>query len=244
MTLSLLFIPRNRKVDFDVEIIIEELLNVPLISGLYYVKWKLKHGSKSNKMTHRAPVKDHSVRWQYKLQDRVQLVIGKDNFLLPCALSLSIKQELNGGKEINNIGRLKINLSEYVGSTVITRHYLLQESKINSTLKKTQIYSGLTGIISDRDVEDDEVSIVGLSFNFEEHYLVKSRSTSSLRSAYYAQANHTTPITSSLAANNFLLSVGGKSSTDVIEEIFKGNDPNNVKDDDMRNSAIIPESLK
>ncbi|CAJ0842616.1 9985_t:CDS:2 [Entrophospora sp. SA101] len=191
MTLSLLFIPRNRKVDFDVEIIIEELLNVPLISGLYYVKWKLKHGSKSNKMTHRAPVKDHSVRWQYKLQDRVQLVIGKDNFLLPCALSLSIKQELNGGKEINNIGRLKINLSEYVGPS----------------LKKTQIYSGLTGIISDRDVEDDEVSIVGLSFNFEEHYLVKSRSTSSLRSAYYAQANHTTPITSSLAANNFLLSV-------------------------------------
>ena len=47
------------------------------------------------------------------------------------------------------------------------------------------------------------------------------------RSSYYAHANHITPVTSSLAANNFLHNVGGKSPTDVIEEIFMGNKDNN-----------------
>ncbi|CAJ0903444.1 14205_t:CDS:2 [Entrophospora sp. SA101] len=181
---------------------------------------------------------DHSVRWQHKIQDSVQLVIGKDNFLLPCELHLSIKQELNGGKEISNIGRLKINLSEYVGSTIITRHFLLRESKVNSTLKnlfyfrpplkKTQIFNGIAGMISGHnEQQDDERSKVGLN---TAHYMTKSKSISSLRSAYYAQANHTTPITSSLATNHFLLNIDSKSPIDVIEEIFMGNDPNNEVD--------------
>nr|CAG8583241.1 13523_t:CDS:2 [Entrophospora candida] len=209
MSLPLLFIPRNRKVDFDIEITIEELLNVPLITGLYYVKWKFKQG-------------------RYKIRNSVQLVIGKDNFLLPCELHLSIKQVLNGGKEVSNIGRLKINLSEYVGFTIITRHYLLHESKINSTLKKTQIFNGIAGMISDHnEQQDDERSKVGLN---TARYMTKSKSISSLRSSYYAQANHTTPIISSFAANNFLLNFDGKSSIDVIEEIFMENDPNNDVD--------------
>ncbi|CAJ0756002.1 3623_t:CDS:2, partial [Entrophospora sp. SA101] len=159
-----------------------------------------------------APIKDHSVRWQYKIRNSVQLVIGKDNFLLPCELHLSIKQELNGGKEVSNIGRLKINLSEYVGPP----------------LKKTQIFNGIAGMISDHnEQQDDERSKVGLN---TAHYMTKSKSISSLRSAYYAQANHTTPIISSFAANNFLLNFDGKSSIDVIEEIFMGNDPNNDVD--------------
>ncbi|CAJ0650939.1 1895_t:CDS:2 [Entrophospora sp. SA101] len=191
MPLPLLFIPKNRKANFDIEITIEELLNVPSITGLYYVKWKFKH-----------------------------------------------RGELNGGKEISNIGRLKINLSEYVGSTIITRHFLLRESKVNSTLKnlfyfrpplkKTQIFNGIAGMISGHnEQQDDERSKVGLN---TAHYITKSKSTSSLRSAYYAQANHTTPITSSLATNHFLLNIDSKSPIDVIEEIFMGNDPNNEVD--------------
>ncbi|CAJ0759687.1 8213_t:CDS:2, partial [Entrophospora sp. SA101] len=78
--------------------------------------------------------------------------------------------ELNGGKEVSNIGRLKINLSEYVGFHIITRHYLLHESKINSTLKKTfgefsykvpplkktQIFNGIAGMISDHNEQQDD----------------------------------------------------------------------------------------
>ncbi|PKC61632.1 hypothetical protein RhiirA1_348549 [Rhizophagus irregularis] len=132
MSLSSFVIPRNRKVQFELEILIEELANVPLVAGLYYIKWKLKNGKKTNGITERALIKYHSIVWRYKLHNSVQIVIGKDGVLVPCELSI---KELNGGKEVNNIGKLLLNLSEYVGLNSMTRRYLLQDSKINSTLK-------------------------------------------------------------------------------------------------------------
>lgn len=53
MSLSSFVIPRNRKVQFELEILIEELANVPLVAGLYYIKWKLKNGKKTNGITER-----------------------------------------------------------------------------------------------------------------------------------------------------------------------------------------------
>lgn len=52
-SLSLLFIPRNRKVEFEIEVIIHELTNVPLVTGLYYVKWKLKNSEMPQGLTDR-----------------------------------------------------------------------------------------------------------------------------------------------------------------------------------------------
>ena len=52
-SLSLLLVPRNRKVEFEVEVLIQELANVPLVTGLYYVKWRLQNGEKPNGMTSR-----------------------------------------------------------------------------------------------------------------------------------------------------------------------------------------------
>ena len=40
----------------------------------------------------RAPIKDHSIIWNYKLENFVQIVIGKDGVLMPCELNLKIKQ--------------------------------------------------------------------------------------------------------------------------------------------------------
>ncbi|CAG8471596.1 hypothetical protein C2G38_2206261 [Gigaspora rosea] len=44
-------------------------------------------------------IKNHSVIWDYKLLNSTKLIIGKDRYLMPCELCLSIKQELNGGKK-------------------------------------------------------------------------------------------------------------------------------------------------
>ncbi|CAG8545359.1 945_t:CDS:2 [Funneliformis caledonium] len=242
-SLSLFFVPRNKKVHFEIDILIQELINVPLVSGSYYIKWKLKNGERTNSMTERAPIKHRSIAWNYKLQNSVQIIIGKDGVLMPCELSIKVKQELNGGKEVNNIGKLLLNLSEYVGLNSVTQRYLLQDSKINSTLKltinmkqtsgkvgfkvpsikKPQIFGGIAGIITERtERQDDTRSLRGLRPNFGQHCMARSRSNTSLRSAYYSQANQTTPTTSSLVANSFLRKVGGESSTDVVEDIFMG----------------------
>ncbi|RIA92967.1 N-terminal C2 in EEIG1 and EHBP1 proteins-domain-containing protein [Glomus cerebriforme] len=242
MSLSSLVIPRNRKVQFELEILIQELVNVPLVTGLYYIKWKLKNGKKTNGMTERAPIKYHSIAWNYKLHNSVQIIIGKDGVLMPCELIIKVKQELSGGKEVNNIGRLLLNLSEYVGLNTMTRRYLLQDSKINSTLKltinmkqtfgnvvfkvpplkKTQIFGGIAGIISERTERQDDERSLQFGPNLGIHYMARSRSATSLRSAYYSQATQVRPTTSSLVANSFLRKVGDKSPTDVIDKIFMG----------------------
>lgn len=45
MPFSRLFISKSRKIDFELTILIQDLTNVPLVSGLYYVKWKLKNAT-------------------------------------------------------------------------------------------------------------------------------------------------------------------------------------------------------
>ncbi len=52
-SLSLLLVPKNRKIEFEIEVLIQELTNVPLVTGLYYVKWRLKNGEKPNGLTNR-----------------------------------------------------------------------------------------------------------------------------------------------------------------------------------------------
>ena len=44
-------------------------------------------------------------------------------------------QEVNGGKKPESIGRVTVDLAEYTGSKFSTRLYLLQQSKMNSSLK-------------------------------------------------------------------------------------------------------------
>ncbi|CAI2179434.1 10266_t:CDS:2, partial [Funneliformis geosporum] len=213
-SLSLFFVPRNRKIHFEIDILIQELINVPLVAGSYYIKWKLKNGERTNNMTERAPIKHRSIAWNYKLQNSVQIIIGKDGVLMPCELSIKVKQELNGRKEVNNIGILLLNLSEYVGLNSVTQ---------SPPIKKPQIFGGIAGIITEHtERQDDNRSLRGLKPNFGQNYMARSRSNTSLRSAYYSQAIQTTPTTSSLVANSFLRKVGDESSTDVVEDIFMG----------------------
>lgn len=40
----------------------------------------------------RALIKYHSIVWRYKLHNSVQIIIGKDGVLVPCELSIKVKQ--------------------------------------------------------------------------------------------------------------------------------------------------------
>ncbi|CAO3693807.1 unnamed protein product [Rhizopus stolonifer] len=129
---SQLFVSKNRKVNFEIAIIIRDLVNVPLVSGYYYVNWKLKHTSHPAGSTPSVHIKDHQVSWNYPINTMTKLVIDKHQMLHDCELKLEVYQK--GGKEI---GSLNINLSEYAGSGVVTERYLLQDCKFNSTIKLT-----------------------------------------------------------------------------------------------------------
>jgi len=135
IVLTRLLVPKSRKVDFEVNVFIHDITNVPLVSGVYYVKWKLKYSSSERGFTQKAPIRDHTVQWSFLFQSIAELVVGKDGVLLPFELRLDVIQELHGGRDTHIIGNLVLNLSEYVGNDAKSRRYLLQDSKVNSMLK-------------------------------------------------------------------------------------------------------------
>lgn len=157
MPLSRLFVSKSRKIDFELTLLIQDLTNVPLVSGLYFVKWKLKNTVHTNGSTvrfvlsllskrknslyltlsvHRAPIRDYCIFWGHPISTMANLVISKQHVLGPCELRLDVYQELGGySKDATPIGSLTINLSEYAGSGLTTRRYLLDDCKFNSTIK-------------------------------------------------------------------------------------------------------------
>ncbi|KAI8997531.1 N-terminal C2 in EEIG1 and EHBP1 proteins-domain-containing protein [Pilobolus umbonatus] len=172
MALSRLFISKNRKVDFEVTLQVEDLTNVPLVSGLYYVKWRLKNTDHTSGSTSSQPIRDHSIIWGHRIITKAHLIISKHHVLGSCEFKMDVYQELGGHKDAIPIGGLTINLSEYANSGYITRRYLLNDCKFNSTvklsikmdqmsttsteyitppLKKQQIFADIPSMITDRN---------------------------------------------------------------------------------------------
>ncbi|KAJ1735770.1 hypothetical protein LPJ61_000367 [Coemansia biformis] len=141
MALQNLFVPRARMAAFDVALRIEDLNNVPPLSGLFYAKWKCQAHSGSSP---RVPVVNREVRWAHPVEQRVDVPVGKDGLLAPCELRISIRQEVYSHMRAK-VGALTINLSEYARLAASSRRYFLQECKLNCTLKLSITVSQVGG---------------------------------------------------------------------------------------------------
>ncbi|RUS17775.1 hypothetical protein BC938DRAFT_476164, partial [Jimgerdemannia flammicorona] len=92
MHLTHIFVPKNRRVDFELHIRVHDLTSIPLVTGFYSIKWRLKHASVTYGATNRAPIKNHAVQWDVNFDSIVHLVIGKDGLLQPCELRVDVIQ--------------------------------------------------------------------------------------------------------------------------------------------------------
>jgi hypothetical protein len=117
---------------------------VPLVSGTSYIKWHLPSSisAEHRGQTDKSLIKEHKVSWDYVRSIPVRLTIDKNNNLQECLIHFEILQDYNSGArgEKITLGYITLNLAEYVeesedGEEGVTRRYLMQESKINSTLK-------------------------------------------------------------------------------------------------------------
>ena len=154
------FVPKSRRTKFELTLRILDLNNVPLVSGQSVVKWHLpaSQAAEHRGRTNKVPIKDHRVNYEYEKTVPLRLTVGKDGMLQESLIHLEILQEYSatGRNERILLGKVKLNLAEYVdsgealspasppkkdqsgaeeGADGITRRYLLQEAKINSTLK-------------------------------------------------------------------------------------------------------------
>lgn len=149
--MSSAFVSKSRRVRFEVTLRIVDLNNVPLVSGTSIVKWHLpastaaEHRGRTNK----CPIKDHRVQYDYEKTTQVRLTVGKGGMLHECSVLFEVVQEYSAGGRGERIvlGQVKLNLAEYCDNSElqsptspdaekgIVRRYLMQDSKINSTLK-------------------------------------------------------------------------------------------------------------
>ena len=123
---------------------ITDLNNVPLVSGTSYVKWHLPSSTSAEHRgrTSKSVIKEHKVAWEYEKTLPVRLTVDRNGILQESDVHFEVLQEYSSTARGERIvlGNVKLNLAEYVdcaeeGEEGVTRRYLMQESKINSTLK-------------------------------------------------------------------------------------------------------------
>lgn len=204
------------------------------------MKWHLPHSTAAEHRgrTEKRPIKDHKVFYDYDIKLPVRLTVDKNGMLQESYVELEVVQEYAGGGrgERITLGHVKLNLAEYVEQSEfpgaegdepgVTRRYLMQDSKINSTLKlsiymrqvegdknfvapplKTaQVFSGIAGIVSGEQGESEEAGATP-SLN------VGSREAGELQDMYRR----------SLAAY-WSAQPGELKADECIEDIFAGGD--------------------
>lgn len=161
------------------------------MSGKSFVKWHLSHSAAAHHRgrTESSPVKDHKIIYNYQQTLPVRLTMDKSGMLQESCIEFEVMHEYGGSGRGDRItlGHVKLNLAEYVEQSElaaddddapgITRRYLMQDSKINSTLKlgiymrqtegdknfiapalKTaQVFSGIAGIMAGEQAELEDV---------------------------------------------------------------------------------------
>lgn len=149
------FVSKSRKTRFDLCLRIIDLNNVPLVTGTSFIKWHLPSSTAAEHRgrTHKCAIRDHRVAYEYEKRLPVRLTAGKDGMLQECPIEFEVLQEYSarGRGEKIELGRVRLNLAEYVDASDptspgpaprdenaedgVVRRYLMQDSKINSTLK-------------------------------------------------------------------------------------------------------------
>ena len=137
------------------------------MTGISFAKWHLPHSTAAehNGKTHKAAIKDHKVAWDYEKVVQVRMTVDKNGMLQNTEIQLEVVQEYHSGPKAEKIilGYVKLNLAEYVdptweGEEPIVRRYLMQASKINSTLKVSIIDAGAQHPLSSLGFYSDEAT--------------------------------------------------------------------------------------
>ncbi|KAJ5654357.1 hypothetical protein N7490_001360 [Penicillium lividum] len=138
------FVPKNRRPRFELVLRIIDINNVPLGNGTAWVKWRLPSSSgatESQGHTEKAPLADHRASWSYEKKSLVRITIDRNSMLQECDINFEVIQEFHSSpsNEKNVLGKIKLNLSEYVDKADddegVVRRYLMFDSKVNSTVK-------------------------------------------------------------------------------------------------------------
>ena len=204
---------------------IHELSSIPLVTGQVFVKWHILHSSSGEcrGKTDRASIIDHKAGWSdYQRECTFKVGIGRNGVLQERILILEVWVEMN--RDRFRIGNVAVNLSEYASVKSETRRYLLQESKMNSTvkvtiqvshvegqreyttppLKKAQMFHGITNLLA----ENKDLPQISRGIEqYNSKHTIHSPTQEIYRRTFSAQ---------------WRLQAGELLPGEVVEDIFKG----------------------
>lgn len=140
---------------------------MPLVSGTSYIKWHLPSSTSAEHRgrTQKCPIKEHKVVWDYETVILVRLMADKTGLLQDTEIHFEVLQEYSSGARGERIvlGNIKLNLPEYAfvegedPEEGVSRRYLMQESKINSTLKvRADLVTLMISLTFATDIYSDE----------------------------------------------------------------------------------------
>lgn len=245
------FVPKNRRPRFDLQLKIIDLNNVPLVTGTSYVKWHLPSSTSAEHRgrTEKSNIREHKVTWDYVRNLPVRLTIDRNGMLQETEIQFEILQEYTSGARGERIilGNVHLNLAEYVEgseerSDGVVRRHLMQESKINSTLKigitmkqtegdrnfiapplKTApIFGGIAGMLATEQGDSDDLDHVPSMSN-------KTREISKLQDVYRR----------TLAAS-WAAQAGELPADQCIEDIFAGGDGWGQQEESYKTVSVRP----
>lgn len=131
---------------FDTTITIEHIQDVPSNSGYLFAKLKLKNG-KFRGQTATKKIVNHKVDWHETFE--LQCSIRSDNGRLTDKnLTISVRKEINGGKDSEKLGYFDINLSERASyNTPCQGRYILKVNKKSKGLAGNSIVVVTTSMV-------------------------------------------------------------------------------------------------
>lgn len=117
---------KKKRFKFRVELELEELAAVPVVTGVLFCKVRLTDGGFTQESS-RQPVLDNCVRWRKRFTFLCKMSANAGTGVLdPCVCRVSVRKELKGGKSYAKLGFADLNLAEFAGSGSTTRRCLLE----------------------------------------------------------------------------------------------------------------------
>lgn len=110
------FINKAKKPKFEVHLRIYDLNNVPLVNGVSQIKWHLPHSmhGEHRGRTGKCAIANHKVEYGYGKVVPVRIHIDRNNNLEECPVEFEVLQEFNEADERIVLGKVTLNLAEYV----------------------------------------------------------------------------------------------------------------------------------
>lgn len=122
----------KKKFHFDVNFLLEELLNCTYLTGAIFAKIRLRDGGTFSELSDSCDVKSHCIKWNQTFQFHSKMYASPSTGELePCYCKVSIRKETKGGRSYKKLGYIKINLAEYAGAGATQRKYLLESYNEN-----------------------------------------------------------------------------------------------------------------